>query len=144
MIVIIGCGKSKQDKSCEAEKMYTGKYFKTCLEYAKTFNSPVYILSAEYGLLRLNDKIQPYDKTLNTMSKKESLEWANKVKHQILNNNIPLDKVVFLCGKNYHQHLSSLFSECVYPLRDLKGMGYQISYMLQQLKHQKFSVKKLF
>lgn len=144
MVVLIGCGKSKQNKKCQAQNMYIGKYFKTCLDYAKTFKSDVYILSAKYGLLSLEQEIEPYDKTLNTMSKSDSLKWKDTVEKQILESGIPLDEVVFVCGKNYSKHISKMFKKCVYPLEGLTGMGHQISYMLNELKSHNKTIKKLF
>ncbi len=72
MIVFIGCRKSKLNCKAKAKDMYTGNYFKKTLQFARTFNADkIFVLSAKYGLLELDDVISPYDLTLNKMSKQD-------------------------------------------------------------------------
>lgn len=52
-----------------AKDMYVSDLFKKSLEYARRLNpAKIYILSAKYGLLELDDMIEPYEITLNEMS----------------------------------------------------------------------------
>lgn len=62
-IFIIPCGGKKRNMPTFAGSMYLGSYFKACLTYAlrRTDKDYIFILSAKYGLLRLTDKIQPYN-----------------------------------------------------------------------------------
>ena len=144
MIVFVGCGATKRKKPCKAEDMYIGQYFKQCMLYAKTLtkNNNIYILSAKYGVLPLNKVIEPYNKTLKTMSKKEIKEWASMVVTQLqelhITSNTP---VTFICGKNYYEPLTNSFTNITTPLPQ-GGMGYQIQFMQQQVKNN--SHHKLF
>ena len=123
--------------------MYVGNYFKTCLEYAKTYKSDIYILSAKYGLLSLEDYIEPYNLTLNTFSKRQKEDWNNKVKKQLSEKHIDNEKAVFLCGKNYYLGLLDYFQEVELPLSNCKGMGLQLAFLKSLLNNEKIS-KPLF
>lgn len=63
MAVVISCGAAKVEtlQPVQAWRLYTGGYFKTMLDLATRASADVKILSAEYGLLELNDLILPYD-----------------------------------------------------------------------------------
>lgn len=145
MIVFIGCGKKKNNKKCCAKNMYQGNYFNTCLQYAKTFTNEndIYILSAKYGVLCLDTIIEPYNITLNNFTKEQNKNWTEMVINQLkelnINNN---EKVIMLCGKNYYKNLLTYFNDIELPLKDFEGMGYQISFMKQQIV--KFKINYLF
>jgi len=61
--VVISCGAAKieTDKPVQAWRLYTGGYYKIMLNLAIRMSKNVYILSAGYGLLRLNDMVETYD-----------------------------------------------------------------------------------
>ena len=144
MIVFVGCGAAKRKRACKAEDMYTGSYFKQCITYAKTLtkDNNIYILSAKYGVLPLNKVINPYNKTLNTMSKDEINEWANMVITQLQELHITPDMpVTFICGKNYYQPLTNYFTNITTPLPE-GGMGYQKHFLKQETKNNTYH--KLF
>lgn len=82
MIAFISCVKTKQNK---AQDMYISDLFKKSLKYAKQHADKIYILSAKYGLLKLDEIIYPYEKTLNGLSEYEKKEWAYKVFKQFIN-----------------------------------------------------------
>ena len=112
-IVFVGCGVTKMKKPCTAKKMYVGHYVQTCLAYARTFTTEdnIYILSAKYGVLPLDKVIEPYDKTLNKMSKKEKQDWRNMVIGQLNDMGINQDTpVIFICGKNYYSLFEDYFN----------------------------------
>lgn len=71
MIVFLSCVKTKQDHRCRADEMYISPLFKLSLRYAQSLNPrKIFILSAKYGLLELNDIIDPYELTLNHMGER--------------------------------------------------------------------------
>ena len=99
-IAFIGCSKSKRKENYLAQEMYQGELFKKALKYCKINFDHIYILSAKYGLLSLDQQIEPYDQTLNTMSKKERQIWYDLVWNQI--KKFPEHLIYFFCGENYH------------------------------------------
>ena len=124
MNVFLSCVSKKRDYSCFASDMYVSDLFKKSLAYATKITEPtnVYILSAKYGLLELNQQIEPYELTLNTMNKKQRKE-----------NNISFDeKTVFLCGKKYREFLIDKFPNSTVPLKHL-GIGQQLAFYKNEL-----------
>jgi hypothetical protein len=60
--MVIPCGAEKASEPTTAEKLYTSSNFRLTLAAAKVAGcDEVLILSAKYGLLRLTDKVEPYD-----------------------------------------------------------------------------------
>ncbi len=99
--------------------------FRKAYSYAPKNYDFVAILSAKYGLLFPDDKIEPYDLTLNDMKSQQKKEWAERVFNQ-MKNRLKLedvDKVFFHTGKKYREHLvpklENIGVQCETPLRHL-------------------------
>lgn len=106
-IVLISCTSKKLKYKTNAKDLYISPSFKSDLKHANSLKpDKIFILSAKHGLLKLNDQIKPYDKTLNNLSKSERQKWAKevliKLKKEIDINN---DKVIFLAGDSYREFL---------------------------------------
>lgn len=88
----------------------------------------VYILSAKYGLLELDDQIEPYNQTLNEMSEEKKKAWAYKVCKQCEAKGISYsEEAIFLCGNNYRKYLMRKFKNARAPLKNM-GIGKQLAY----------------
>ena len=128
---LISCTKSKQSYPCRASKMYQASdLFRKAYAYATKNYDLVAILSAKYGLLFPNDKIEPYDLTLNDMNSHQRKQWAERVFRQ-MRNRLKLedfDKVFFHAGNKYRKYLMPLIEgigiQCEIPLEGL-GIGEQ-------------------
>ena len=122
-IGLIGCGKDKSPIRCKAEEMYIGGYFKLGLKFARKSFEKIYILSAKYGLLELEDMIEPYNMTLNTMDNNEIYVWSKRVAEALKSKLNKDDVVTFVCGKEYYKYLKGMLP-CKYVLLfDGSGMG---------------------
>lgn len=114
--------------------------FRKAYSYATKNYDFVAILSAKYGLLFPDDKIEPYDMTLNTMNSQQRKEWADKVFGQMENrlNLKEFDKIFFHAGKKYREYLTSKLERigipCVIPLKGL-GIGKQKSWYREHNCH---------
>ena len=130
MIVFLSCVKTKQDHRCRAEDMYISPLFKLSLSYARSLDPRrIFILSAKYGLLELNDIIDPYELTLNHMGERERKRWAYDICMELERKGIRYtEKAVFLCGINYRKYLMVKFPDHEVPLEGL-GMGKQIQFL---------------
>lgn len=130
MIVFITCGAKKKQTPCAAKDLYIGTYFKTSLAYAQYLNvDKIYILSAQYGVLELNDEIAPYNKNLNAASRREQKIWAYKCYKQLQEKGVDFnEQAIFLGGKGYWQYLSQLFPNKKIPFAHLK-IGMQVHTM---------------
>ena len=64
-IVLISCSSMKSENKCKAQDMYISPLFKLSLQYALSICADkIFILSAKYHLLELDDVIEPYNVTL--------------------------------------------------------------------------------
>jgi hypothetical protein len=89
-------------------------------------------LSAEYGLVRPEDVIAPYEKTLNTMPIAERRAWANRAFGQLMEAVPHTDQAVFLAGQRYREFLTALLEErnirVEVPMQGLR-IGEQLSWL---------------
>lgn len=132
-IVLISCVSKKLDKKSTAENIYVSPLFKKNLTYAKSLNpNEIYILSAEHGLLKLTDEIEPYDKTLNNMSSNEIKEWSKKVVNQLNSlTDLKNDEFTFLAGEKYRKYLIPELNNVKIPMKGLK-IGKQLQWLTKQ------------
>lgn len=128
---LLSCTKKKQSFPCKAAEMYSASdLFRKAYLYAVKKYDFVAILSAKYGLLFPDQKIEPYDLTLNDMSSKETEGWSEKVFNQMKTrlDVKEFDKVFFHTGKKYRQNLipklEKIGIKCEVPLKNL-GIGKQ-------------------
>jgi len=112
MIVLISCVSQKQQLSdgqtVKARDLYTSPLFKKSLAYAEKLNPDrIYILSAKYGLLRPNDPVTTYDKTLKNMRAAERKIWSENILDSLKDEGINLkkDEFIILAGQSYYQYL---------------------------------------
>lgn len=100
----------------------------------KVLNRQIYILSAKYGLLELNDYIEPYNTTLNNANNSECKKWAVMVYKQMLNKGINFDEeALFLCGKNYRKYIITKFKNANAPLKNMR-IGQQLNFYKKNIK----------
>jgi len=132
-IVLISCVSKKLDRKSTAENIYTSPLFKKNLTYAKSLKpKEIYILSAEHGLLKLTDVIEPYDKTLNNMRSNEIKEWSEKVINQLKSlTDLRNDEFTFLAGEKYRKFLIPELNNVKIPMKGLK-IGKQLQWLTKQ------------
>jgi cytoplasmic iron level regulating protein YaaA (DUF328/UPF0246 family) len=134
-VTLISCVSKKLDFKSKAQDLYQSPLFKKNLAYAKQINSDeIYILSAKYGLLKLNDHIEPYDKTLNKMNISEKKKWSNEIfqklqKFEIISST----NFIFLAGENYRKYLVEKLPHYEVPMKGLQ-IGKQLQFLTEKLK----------
>lgn len=133
-VVLISCVSKKLDERARAEKLYISPLFKFNLAYAKTLNPDrIFILSAEYGLLELDDEIDSYNKTLNNMPVNERKAWAEKVLKQLKEKiDLDNDEFIFLAGKRYREFLIPYMKNFDAPMRHM-GIGKQLKFLKESV-----------
>ena len=136
-IILISCVGKKKKKKTETQNLYISTLFKKSLKYAKSLKpDKIYVLSAEYGLLDLNQKIEPYDKTLNKMSSNEIRKWANSVLDQLQKvASLDKDNFIILAGNNYRKFLLQHIKNYKVPLLGLT-IGKQFKWLNDNTKHE--------
>jgi hypothetical protein len=125
----------KLKRSAKARDLYISPLFKKALAYAYTFSPHnIFILSAKYHLVSLDQIISPYDLTLNDMSTREIKAWADKVTDQLEEKaDLDRDEFVFLAGTNYRRFLNPRMKRYKIPMEGL-GIGKQLRFLTQMLK----------
>jgi len=132
MIYVVACGKEKINHSTRARQMYTGGYFKACLNYALSQNDDsvdsVYILSAKYGLVELDDVIQPY----NLIMGESGCVDKEFVRRQVIEKGLEDERVIVLGGKKYVNFCKKVWNNVSCPLNG--GMLKQIGWLNNQVE----------
>lgn len=113
MIVFVACSKSKLNKPCKARELYTpSAIFCKRMSYAHKITSEdkIFILSAKYGLLKLDDPVEYYDCYLGKQDALYKFQWTQKVLKQMKEANIDFnDDVYFATGTEYWKQLAKSF-----------------------------------
>jgi hypothetical protein len=126
--VLISCVKSKRRYPCAAKDLYCSTLFTAQREFAEALSKQWFILSAQHGLLHPDQRIEPYEKTLNGASSEEKKVWAREVSVSLKERITESDRIVITAGESYCRYLVPLLEseghEVCRPLRGLR-MGFQ-------------------
>ena len=136
-VILISCASKKLHHEAEAQDLYVSELFKKSLQYAKSLNpDKIFILSAKYGLSKLNEEIEPYNKTLNRMHSNKIKEWADFVLKQLKKStDIENDEFIFLAGNNYRKFLLPHIKHYKVPMQGL-GIGKQLQWLSKKIKNE--------
>lgn len=106
-IVLVACVKEKQNSVCLAKDMYKGDLFPEWMKFAESLNpSNIFILSGKYGLLNLDDEIEPYDVNLNLKAEEALKNWSKEILTKLkANYNLKIDKFIILTNEVYSRYL---------------------------------------
>ncbi len=133
-IVLISCVSMKQEYPSPARSLYISPLFLKNLKYAESLRPDhIFILSAKYGLLKLEEEIEPYDQTLNQMRSAEIKAWADRVLAQLGQRaDLHQDTFTFLAGENYRKFLVPHLKNYQIPMQGL-GIGKQLQWLKNRL-----------
>ncbi|MDX3234221.1 hypothetical protein PV392_00675 [Streptomyces sp. ME03-5709C] len=124
-LVVVPCGVRKLAHRARAADMYTGGYHRACRRAADALEPDrLVILSAHYGLLDLDDEIDPYD----TPHGHADAVTAGLLRAQAADLRIvALDPVVVLGGARHVALARSVWPHALTPLDGTRGMGEQFA-----------------
>jgi len=131
-ICLVACTSKKALYPSAAKDLYRSPLFDGGRFYAEARGQSWYVLSAKYGLLTPEQKVDPYDESLHGMSELERENWAQRVYEQ-LSKVIPKKaNIVFLAGDKYRHYLQQYFKidgrKTIAPLSEL-GIGRQVAWL---------------
>lgn len=136
MNVIIGCTKRKQSYPCTVEEMYSASdIFRKMIKYAKEVLKAdhIYVISAKYHVLTLDETIDPYDKFILNMSAEERKEFREQLFYDLIDKGVDFDEhTVFLIGRHYIRGLTEYFIDYEWPTEHL-GVGNLKKWLKKQL-----------
>jgi len=128
----VSCTKAKRAVPCAARDLYISPLFRGLREYAESSADRWFILSAKYGILGPEEIVEPYDRTLNKMSKAERLAWWSDVKRDLIRIVPERSQVMLLAGSRYRENiepfLRRLNCEVEIPLEGLT-LGRQLAWL---------------
>jgi cytoplasmic iron level regulating protein YaaA (DUF328/UPF0246 family) len=131
-IALISCVKSKRSSASPAGELYTSPLFRGLKALAQESCERWYILSAMHGVLAPAQVVAPYELTLNTMRKRERLEWASRVQSQLVELLPAGASVTLLAGARYREGVEPFLRNhgfhVTVPLLGL-SLGQQLSWL---------------
>jgi hypothetical protein len=89
-----------------------------------------------HGLIAPAQIIDPYEMTLNRMSRQDRGEWARRVLDRLLPRARDFEKVVFFAGVRYREHLIGPIRQSGLPVEvPMEGLsqGRQLAWLDSQL-----------
>lgn len=133
-IVLIACVNKKSAHKTKTRDLYISPLFKMNLKYAESLKpDSVFILSAEYGLVGLDEEIEPYDKTLNNMPSKDIEAWGNSVISKLKKAaDLNSDEFILLAGDKYRRFLIPHIKNYKIPLKGL-SIGKQLQFLKERV-----------
>lgn len=133
-IVLISCVKSKVKASARVKELYISDWFRKALLYAESLHPDcIFILSAKYGLLSLDDEVEPYELTLKTMRIDERRAWAADVLYSLCKfADLKRDRFVIFAGEKYREFLIPEIKNFTIPMKGLR-QGQQKSWLREKL-----------
>ena len=75
-IGLVSCGKKKADRACAARDLYRGELFRRASAYAERTYEHWFILSAQHYLVHPDEVLDPYEKSIASMSVAARRHWA--------------------------------------------------------------------
>ena len=141
-IVLISCAakkaKLRNGEKVTAKDLYVSPMFQMAWQYATRLRPDrIYILSAKYGLVEPQQKLENYNQTLNDASTAERKRWAAEVLDSLRRKGVNLQKdhVTILAGQNYSQYLVPHIKHCSLPYKEngCNGMGYILQFLKNEI-----------
>ncbi|WP_225731072.1 MULTISPECIES: YaaA family protein [unclassified Nocardia] len=122
-LCVLACGARKADRPRTAAELYIGSYTRLCLRAARTLvpDSDIRILSARFGLLRLDTVIPPYDTRLGTVG----AITADRLHTQAASEGLLDRAVTILAPKAYTTLAQQIWPDARTPLAGARGIGEQ-------------------
>jgi len=144
-IVLISCVSKKLNHKAQAKELYISSLFKLNMKYAQSLNpDKIFILSAKYGLLSLEEEIEPYNETLNEKTDGEIKEWSEKVLKQLAKEaDLENDEIIFLAGEKYRKYLVPQIKNYKIPMEGL-GIGKQLEFLKHKTENKCKEIHQIF
>lgn len=135
-IALVGCSAPKLKEAAPARQLYTSQLFRATLALAERRHDVVYVISAKYELVQLDQVIEPYDRTMADIAKEWRVIWGIRVWDSILSRHQNVDRQIFIyAGKDYAKPIHRAgFHRATFhePLAKMQ-VGQRLQWLKQQL-----------
>jgi len=149
LVVIVGCGKNKQNYPTAIADLYTGTYQRRAVAWARSMRARLFILSSAHGLVHGDVVTAPYEATLASSSYANTPVAAThppvsaaKVRGQVMSYGLR-GPVILLAGATYKALLVEAAGDRVQPVNPFadeavrrgwdRRNGYQLKLMGEYL-----------
>ena len=136
-IGLVGCSSMKRDDAAPARLLYASPLFRSALALAEARHEFVYIISAKYELVTLDQEIEPYEKTIADLAKEWRAVWGTRVWGSIMTRHRDQDRqVTIYAGKEYASPIIRAgFHQATFqqPLARLQ-VGQRLRWLSEQLR----------
>lgn len=131
-ICLVACSAGKAPSKMPAKGLYTSALFRKSQAFANQYCGRWFILSAKHHLVTPDERISPYDETLNDAAAKQRVAWANETFSQLCARCPPSASIMLLAGERYRRGLVPLLRhrghEVMEPLKGL-SIGRQLQWL---------------
>jgi hypothetical protein len=118
-VILVGCVKKKLATAAPAKDLYVSALFRKERAYAEQTDVPWFILSAEHGLVRPDDILEPYDLRLSKTPRDYRREWGGRVVRQLR------DAIGSIDGKKIEVHAGAAYTDAI--REGLRASGAEVS-----------------
>lgn len=142
-IYLISCAKKQLNVDIHiiAAALYISTLFRLMLQYAllctKGDIERIYILSSKHGLLKLTDKVCPYNVSLEELSMEDREIWGKKIADSLENEgySFETDRFVILASNAYVHHITGpdKIQKFKQPLRN-KRLGEKLNFLKDEIE----------
>jgi hypothetical protein len=135
-IAFVSCTKAKAPTAAAARDLYVSPLFRALRSYAERHSDRWYVLSALHGIIEPNTIIEPYDVTLNRMSRADRMAWWKLVRSQLPAVITEPAEVTLLAGMRYREMLEphlkrEMHCEVNVPLHG-RRLGEQLAWLKRE------------
>lgn len=132
LVAFIQCVQQKRPGSHQAWELYTSAYFRRSFQLASLLvgdRSRIFVLSAKYGILALDDVVESYNISLHDLSSEQQGRWRDGIRKFVDKEVIGRKMTpVLICGDLYSRTLPGIN---VLPKSDI---GFQVQFMVRAIK----------
>jgi hypothetical protein len=122
VIGLLSCSAQKLAVAAPAARLYCSSLFQMSLRYLTRTCTTVYVLSARWDLVQLDDVIKPYDLQLSQLGQVERRRWGARIVKQLCELHRGSIEVLVFAGSSYVRPLR-LFAPSWWTLLDpMQGM----------------------
>ena len=123
VLVINGCSQSKLSHPAPAREFYTGQLSRMVRKFSELHGFEQRIVSGKYGLLTLNDLVDPYDLKIST--KADIKRVQDKCLYRLVELHKAYDTIIVILGKKYREVISPILdSKCLVAFDKTGIFGY--------------------
>ncbi|PBC72379.1 hypothetical protein BX261_7252 [Streptomyces sp. 2321.6] len=138
-VIIVPCSGAKLTHRAAARDLYTGPYHVACRKAAEALTADgglVLVLSAKYGLVPLDEEIEPYDMTMDDPEAITGAELQQQARAMGIHD---APQVTILAGAKYTARAQTVWPQAATPLAG-RGIGRQKARLAAMARNGEFAI----